>query len=209
MPAGTHVGIVCSDPRAPGLLVDLLSRERDPAAGAVLIGGIDGRERPLSEHRALVLGADRAAALIGGTLDEELRRAAPEAGERRLRDALAVAAAKNVLGADGLARQVLERGRALSGGERQRIALARALLAEPAVLVLDEPTGAVDAATEQLIAAQLREARRGRTTIVLSRSASLLAAQDEVALIAGGVVVASGAHRELLPDRGYRETIGA
>ena len=95
---------------------------------------------------------------------------------------------------------ITERGRSLSGGQRQRLALARSLVVDPPVLVLDEPTSAVDAHTESRIASTLREARRGRTTVVLTTSPLLLEKADSVALLRDGVVVARGTHRALMRD---------
>ncbi|MYW98044.1 ATP-binding cassette domain-containing protein, partial [Amycolatopsis rubida] len=100
--------------------------------------------------------------------------------------------------------------RSLSGGQRQRVALARALAAEPPVLVLQEPTTALDAVTEAEIAANLRALRAGRTTLVISASPALLAAADRVVVVRGGAVAASGSHADLLgSDVDYRELVTA
>jgi ABC-type multidrug transport system fused ATPase/permease subunit len=99
---------------------------------------------------------------------------------------------------DGLATEVEERGRSFSGGQRQRLVLARALVADPEVLVLDEPTSAVDAHTEARIADRLRARRQGRTTVVCTTSPLLLDRADRVALVVDGRVVAEGRHRELI-----------
>jgi len=101
-----------------------------------------------------------------------------------------------------------ERARSFSGGQRQRLALARALLAEPEILVLVEPTSAVDAHTEARIARRLRAARAGRTTVVVTSSPLVLDRADRVVLLADGQVVADGVHRELLrSDAAYRDTV--
>jgi ABC-type multidrug transport system fused ATPase/permease subunit len=108
----------------------------------------------------------------------------------------------------GLDGHVEERGRSLSGGQRQRLALARAVLAEPEVLVLVEPTSSVDAHTESRIAQRLRDARAGRTTLVTTSSPLLLDRADHVAFLDGGRVVAEGTHHELLRRHaGYRATV--
>jgi ABC-type multidrug transport system fused ATPase/permease subunit len=117
---------------------------------------------------------------------------------------------------DGLAGELPEKGRSLSGGQRQRVALARALLIDPEILVLVEPTSAVDAHTEARIAARLADVRRGRTTLVVTASPLVLDHVDEVAFLRDGVVVARGTHDELLatgggdPDvaRAYRAVVG-
>jgi len=123
---------------------------------------------------------------------------------------VAVANAEDVIEAlpAGLDAQVDERGRSFSGGQRQRLVLARALLSQAETLVLVEPTSAVDAHTEARIARRLREARAGRTTVVVTTSPLVLDQADRVALIEGGRVVAEGTHRELLASsRGYRDTV--
>jgi ABC-type multidrug transport system fused ATPase/permease subunit len=114
--------------------------------------------------------------------------------------ALGIASAGDVLEAlpDGLDSEVAERGRSFSGGQRQRLVLARALVADPEVLVLVEPTSAVDAHTEARIADGLAAARTGRATVVCTTSPLLLDRADKVALVAGGRVVAEGTHRNLL-----------
>jgi ABC-type multidrug transport system fused ATPase/permease subunit len=108
----------------------------------------------------------------------------------------------------GLDTRIDERGRSFSGGQRQRLVLARALLADPEFLVLIEPTSAVDAHTEARIARDLREARQGKTTVVVSTSPLVLDQADRVLLVSDGHVVAEGAHRELLRERDdYRDTV--
>ncbi|MGI9111531.1 MAG: ATP-binding cassette domain-containing protein, partial [Gaiellaceae bacterium] len=108
----------------------------------------------------------------------------------------------------GLDGNVEERGRSFSGGQRQRVVLARALLSDAEILVLVEPTSAVDAHTEARIARRLREARAGRTTVVVSASPLVLDQADRVVFVEGGRVTASGAHRELLQSvPAYRATV--
>ncbi|WP_164873051.1 ATP-binding cassette domain-containing protein, partial [Streptomyces resistomycificus] len=101
-----------------------------------------------------------------------------------------------------------ERGRSLSGGQRQRVALARALAADRPVLVLHDPTTAVDTVTESRIAARLREVRRGRTTVLVTTSPALLAVTDRVVVLDGGTVTANGRHAELVAgDEAYRAAV--
>jgi putative ABC transport system ATP-binding protein len=107
----------------------------------------------------------------------------------------------------GLGARIGADGTTLSGGQRQRVALARALAADSPVLVLHEPTTAVDAATEAAIADGIRVLRDGRTTILVTTSPALLAACDEVAVVAGGAVVARGPHDELAADPSYRDLV--
>jgi len=114
--------------------------------------------------------------------------------------ALVASAADEVIASlpGGVDTDLTERGQSLSGGQRQRLALARALAAEPPVLVLHEPTTAVDAVTEARIAAGLRSHRAGRTTVVVTTSPALLAAADVVVLLEGGRVVDTGTHADLV-----------
>ena len=124
--------------------------------------------------------------------------------------ALATASTDDILEAlpDGLDTVVAERGRTFSGGQRQRLVLARALAGDPEILVLVEPTSAVDAHTEARIASRLRGHREGRTTVVVTSSPLVLDAVDEVAFLRDGRVVATGAHRDLLEnDAGYRAVV--
>ena len=124
--------------------------------------------------------------------------------------ALAVANAQDVLDAlpGGLDETIDERGRSFSGGQRQRLVLARALLADPEILVLVEPTSAVDAHTEARIARDLRTARDGRTTVIVTTSPLVLDRADRVVLVEEGLATAVGTHRELLRDSpAYREVV--
>jgi putative ABC transport system ATP-binding protein len=123
---------------------------------------------------------------------------------------MAAARADQVIEAlpDGAHTAVSEQGRSLSGGQRQRVALARALAADPPVLVLHDPTTAVDSVTEAEIAAGLRAVRRNRTTIAVTSSPALLAVADRVVLVDGGRVVAQGDHARLLREHDrYREVV--
>jgi ABC-type multidrug transport system fused ATPase/permease subunit len=132
------------------------------------------------------------------------------ADEPTLADALTAASGDDVLESlpQGWDTVVEERGRSLSGGQRQRVVLARALVADPDVLVLVEPTSAVDAHTEARIAASLAERRRGRTTVVTTSSPLLLDRVDAVALVVDGRVVATGTHHDLLrTDARYRHAV--
>jgi len=195
--AGAFVGIV-AEPEAAGALLECLARAADPASGTITLDGAPFTQLdPEGLHRA-VLVAPHDADLFEGTLAENIAPAANRAGV--IGDALVAAAADEVAASlpDRLDTRLAERGSSLSGGQRQRVALARALAAEPAVLVLHDPTTAVDAATEARIAAGLRAIRRGRTTVVLTSSPALLAASDHVLLIEDGRVADSGRHDALL-----------
>ncbi|MEU2390864.1 ABC transporter ATP-binding protein [Streptomyces sp. NPDC007369] len=178
------------------------------AAGraSVLLGGVPLDELPLDTARTLVLVQDKDPVLLSGTLRELF--AVPSSGLVEPAAALAAAQCGDVLDAllqsapDGIAdpmdARITERGRSLSGGQRQRLALARSLATDPEVLVLDEPTSAVDSHTEARIADGISALRAGRTTVVLASSPLLLDRADHVVLVHEGAVAASGTHRELL-----------
>lgn len=210
-PAGRFTAVVCGNPDAAGLLGERLGGH--PAAdargaGSVLLGGVPLDELALDEARAAVLVQDKDPVLLSGTLRELLD--VPSSGKVAAEDALAAAQCGDVLDAlaqasvdgdgdgDPMRTRITERGRSLSGGQRQRLALARSLVTDPGVLVLDEPTSAVDSHTEARIAGGIKELRAGRTTVVFASSPLLLDRADRVVFVHDGAVAAVGEHRELL-----------
>lgn len=218
-PARKLTAVVCGDPDAAGALADRLgghSPERAEGDPSVLLGDTALDELPLAAARALVLVQDKDPVLLSGTLAELLD--VPRSGAVAPADALAAAQCGDVLEAlaqasvdesgDPMRTRITERGRSLSGGQRQRLALARSLMTDPQVLVLDEPTSAVDTHTEARIAHGLRALRAERTTVVLTSSPLLLDLADRVVFIEEGSVRGSGTHRELLlTDPGYRAVV--
>jgi ABC-type multidrug transport system fused ATPase/permease subunit len=204
--AGRLLGVAADDPADAGALADRLGRF---VASEVTWGGRALAGIALDEVRARIVVADHDSYLFAGTLRDTLRiRAGIDDAE--IRAALHTASAEDVVDAlpDGLDTAIDARARTLSGGQRQRVRLARALLAEPDVLILVDPTSAVDAHTEARIAERLRAARAGRTTVVLATSPLLLGRADTVAYLSGGRIVATGTHAELLRgDAGYRALV--
>ncbi|MEU6497246.1 ABC transporter ATP-binding protein [Streptomyces sp. NPDC046984] len=178
--AGSLTGLVYEDPAAAAALVQLMARETDPVDGRILANGTDLTELRLESLRARVLVSPHEAALLPGTIGANLAAltqdgpALAEAARASFADQVVAAA---VLGADT---PVGDRGELLSGGQRQRVALARAIAAQPPVLVLHEPTTAVDAATEDTIAERVRRARTGRTTLLVTNSPAWLARCDQI-----------------------------
>ncbi|MDT0531022.1 ABC transporter ATP-binding protein [Micromonospora sp. DSM 115977] len=205
--AGRLTAVAAADPADALALADRLGRY---AVSDATWGGVPLTAVELDQVRARILVADHDAYLFAGTLREVLRGARPDGDRERITSALHAASAEDVVDAlpDGLDAPLDTRARSLSGGQRQRVRLARALLAEPEVLILVEPTSAVDAHTEARIAERLRRARAGRTTVVLTTSPLLLGRADEVAHLVAGRVAATGTHADLLDrDPGYRRLV--
>ncbi|CRK56692.1 bifunctional ABC transporter [Alloactinosynnema sp. L-07] len=200
---GELLGILTVDPSEATALCGFLGRERDPDAGQVLVDGTPLTEVAPEDVRSAILVSPHDADLFEGTVADNIGAGDIEAAVRTAQVDQVIAALP-----DGLDTAVTERGRSLSGGQRQRVALARALHADPPVLVLHDPTTAVDAATEAAIAAGLRARRHGRTTIMLCSSPALLAVADRVVFVRGGVIVEAGPHADLLrANAAYREVV--
>ncbi|GII63982.1 multidrug ABC transporter ATP-binding protein [Sphaerisporangium krabiense] len=211
--AGEILGVAVTGPSDATALLRLLDRRADPDEGVVELDGVPLRDLDPAGLRTVVLVAEHDAELFAGTLHENVAAPGASATERAKRGGGAEAAVQDEVGwamraaaadevaralPDGAASVIGERGRSLSGGQRQRVALARALAARRPVLVLHDPTTAVDAVTEARVAAGIRETRAGRTTILVTTSPALLAAADRVVLLHEGRVTASAPHAELL-----------
>ncbi|MDG4826272.1 ABC transporter ATP-binding protein [Asanoa sp. WMMD1127] len=203
VPAGRLVAVAADDPGAAAALADRLARftHSDVTWGGVPIAAV-----PLADVRRRILVGDHDAFLFAGPLRTTLTRGGP--GE--VGPAVHAAAAEDVVESlpEGVDTEVDTQGRTLSGGQRQRVRLARAVHTDPEVLILVDPTSAVDAHTEARIAARLRAARAGRTTVLLATSPLLLGQADEVAFLADGRVAATGAHGDLVKRvPGYRALV--
>ena len=200
--AGKTIALVGPTGSGKTTLVGLISRLYDVTEGAVLVDGADVRDvEPSSLRRAIAVVTDDPF-LFSATVHENIAYA------RRLEDVSreqVIAAAKRAQAhdfieelPDGYDTRIGERGLTLSGGQRQRIAIARALLADPRILVLDDATSAVDASTEQEIKRALQEVMAGRTTIVIAHRLSTIALADEIAVLEHGRLLDHGTHDELL-----------
>jgi ABC-type multidrug transport system fused ATPase/permease subunit len=199
--------VVSAVPQEGVELVDRLGRFVDD--DGVLLGGVPVAHLPVEVVRRRIVVSETDPMLFSGPLQEELDPWGRVTAAQVLA-AIEVANAEDVLDAlpEGLAGLVEERGRSLSGGQRQRLVLARALVADPEILLLVDPTSAVDAHTEARIARRLRAARRGRTTVVLTASPLVLDRAERVVFLEDGVVAAIGTHRELLQSTpAYRATV--
>lgn len=196
VPAGRLTALAAAAPEDATALAERLGRYTD---GEVTFSGVPLRELELETVRRRILVADNDARLFSGSLRTELDPH-DRADDAAINAALVTASATDIVAAlpGGLAAPVAERGREFSGGQQQRLRLARALVADPEVLILVEPTSAVDAHTEARIAAGLRAARLGRTTLVCTTSPLVLDRADQVVFVEDGKVIAEGTHRELL-----------
>ncbi|WP_432945928.1 ABC transporter transmembrane domain-containing protein [Kribbella sp. CA-253562] len=208
---GELVGVLCYDPRDADALLAVVSGRAPEHEGTVAVGGLAMEELDIDLLRRSVLVEQHDTDLFEGTLRSNLL-AGSQADEGRLREVVVAAAATDVIDAhaDGLDHPLTDRGRTLSGGQRQRLGLARALLAEPPVLVLHDPSTAVDAVTEEVLAEGLVEARAVPSlgTLVLTSSPALLGKMHRVVVLADGVVVAVGSHAELAAqDEAYAEAV--
>ncbi|MBP2707089.1 ABC transporter ATP-binding protein [Microbispora sp. RL4-1S] len=203
---GRLTALAAAVPEEAAVIADRLGRY---APGEVTLGGVPLADLPVPEVRRRVLVAGDTARLFTGRLRDELDvRGTATDGE--VRQALFAACAEDVVEAlpEGLDAQVADSGREFSGGQRQRLRLARALAADPEVLILVEPTSAVDAHTEARVAERLVKARAGRATLVCTTSPLVLDRADLVLYVENGRVRAEGTHRELLrTEPGYRSTV--
>jgi ATP-binding cassette subfamily B protein len=197
---GESLALVGATGSGKSTVAGLLARLYDPEEGRVLLDGHDLRDLRLSDVRRAVALVFEETFLFSESVRENIRVGRPEAGDDEVRRAAEQAGAAAFIDElpDGYETILGERGFSLSGGQRQRIAIARAILADPAVLVLDDATSAVDATKEHEIRAALAQVMRGRTTLVIAHRPATIALADRVAVLEGGRIVEEGTHEELL-----------
>lgn len=185
-------------------LVNLIPRFYDLTAGSIRIDGLDIAEVTVESLRRQIAVVPQETHLFGGTVGENLLYGKPEASQAELEAAVRAAHAAEFIEAlpEGYDTVVGERGLRLSGGQRQRIAIARALLKEPAILLLDEATAALDSESEHLIQEALTRLMAGRTTVVIAHRLSTVQRADRVAVLDAGRVVEVGTHTELMAAEG-------
>jgi ABC-type multidrug transport system fused ATPase/permease subunit len=198
--AGTTVALVGATGSGKTTLVQLLGRLYDVTEGAVLIDGADVRGVDLPSLRASIAVVDDDPFLFSASVAENIAYGRPDASREEIERAAERAQAAGFIAElpAGYDTRVGERGLTLSGGQRQRIAIARALLADPRILILDDATSSVDASTEQAIKIALREVMAGRTTFVIAHRLSTIALADDIVVLEGGRIAARGSHAELL-----------
>jgi ABC-type multidrug transport system fused ATPase/permease subunit len=210
--AGETVAVVGPSGAGKSTLVALLMRFVDPQQGRVRLGGADLRDLPLEQIRSMVSLVSQDTYLFGGTVRENIAMARPEATDHDIQAAARVANADGFITAlpDGYATEIGERGLRLSGGQRQRLAIARAVLADSPILVLDEATASVDAATEASIQSALDRLTQDRTTLVIAHRLSTVRHADRIVVLEAGHVHEVGTHDELLTRSGrYAQLLSA
>src|SRR5712692_6474654 len=202
--AGERIGIVGTSGAGKSTVARLLLRFYDPESGRVMIGGHDIRALTLDQLRGLIAVVSQDTYLFHGTVEQNLRMGKPDATPAELQAAARAANAEEFIVRlpQGYDTVVGERGVRLSGGQRQRIAIARALLRDAPILILDEALSAVDAESEAVIQEALDRLMEGRTTLIFAHRLSSVIGADRILVLDGGRVVESGSHAELMARSG-------
>ena len=205
IPAGATVAIVGHTGSGKSTLAHLIPRLADPSTGAVTLDGIDLREFSPQDLRRAIGYVPQETFLFSATLGENIAFGVPDATEEQIRHAAELAGlGPDIAGfPDGYRTVVGERGVTLSGGQKQRAAIARAVLRDPRILILDDALASVDTATEERILNGLAGVMRGRTTILISHRVSTIRNAGRIFVLEHGTVVAEGSHAELLEQGGY------
>jgi ATP-binding cassette subfamily B protein len=202
--AGETVAIVGHTGSGKTTLASLIPRLFDPTSGIVAVGGIDVRQFDPEDLRREIGFVPQETFLFGATLAENIAWGAPDASEADIQQAAEVAGlSPDIAGfPDGLKTIIGERGLTLSGGQKQRTAIARAILRNPRILILDDALSSVDTVTEERILQQLATVMRGRTTVLISHRISTIRAADRIVVLRHGEIAEMGRHEELLLQRG-------
>jgi ABC-type multidrug transport system fused ATPase/permease subunit len=200
IPEGRTLALIGRTGSGKSTLASLVPRLYDAQAGRVLIDGVDVRDLDLGELRRSVATVSQDTFLFSASVRENIAFARPDASDVTVEQAARRAQAHDFISAlpKGYDTVIGERGLTLSGGQRQRLAIARALVADPRILILDDATASVDATTEARIRVALREAMAGRTTLIIAHRLSTLSLADEIAVLDHGRVVSRGSHDEIV-----------
>jgi ABC-type multidrug transport system fused ATPase/permease subunit len=200
VPAGSTLALVGRTGAGKSTIAKLMLRFYDPQAGRVTFGGVDLRSLALADLREAVAYVPQDGFLFSGTIQDNIRFGRPDATRREIAAAVRAVGASQLIEdlPRGLDSEVGERGIRLAAGERQLIAIARAWIADPALLILDEATSSLDATIEVQVHRALRRLRQGRTTLVIAHRLSTVIDADQVVIVEGGQVVESGSPAELL-----------
>jgi subfamily B ATP-binding cassette protein MsbA len=208
---GETVALVGPSGAGKSTLTQLIPRFYDISSGEVLVDGVDVRLQDLSELRLAMAAVPQEVQLFSGTIAENLRVGRPGATDDELIAAAETANAHDFISAfpDGYDTVVGERGVQLSGGQRQRIAIARAVLADPRILILDEATSSLDSESEALVQDALDRLMTDRTTIVIAHRLSTVRAADRIVVVAAGSIAEEGTHDELVAAGGLYTELSA
>lgn len=208
IPSGATVGILGGTGSGKSTLVQLIPRLYDATEGTVLVGGVDVREYDLTALRSSVAMVLQKNQLFSGTIAENLRWGNPDATDEELRNACRLAEADGFVSAfpDGYETRIEQGGTNVSGGQRQRLCIARALLARPKILILDDSTSAVDTKTDAAIRSAFRTYIPETTKLIIAQRVASVMDADVILLLENGRIAARGTHRELLTTSAhYRE----
>jgi len=202
--AGQRIALVGPSGSGKSTTVSLLFRFYDPTTGEILIDGKPIREMSLTTLRKNLALVPQEVLLFGGSIRENIAYGKPEALEEEIVEAAKQANAHEFIAGltEGYDTLVGDRGTQLSGGQRQRIAIARAILADPAILILDEATSSLDAESERLVQGALDKLMENRTSIIVAHRLSTIRRCDQILVLSGGAILERGTHEELLTKAG-------
>jgi ATP-binding cassette subfamily B protein len=207
---GSVVALVGRSGAGKTTLCNLIARFHDPTEGMIRLDGVDLRDIDVESYRRLLGIVEQDVFLFDGTVAENIAYAARRATFAEVEHAARVANADEFIEdlPDGYDTLIGERGVRLSGGQRQRLAIARAVLADPTVFILDEATSNLDSKSERLIQSALATLMRGRTSFVIAHRLSTIRTADRILVLEGGSIVEAGSHEELIArDGAYREMV--
>jgi len=201
---GQTIAVMGATGTGKSTLVTLLGRFYDIQQGSIKIDGVDIREQALAPLRRSLAYVMQETFLFSDSLTDNIRFGRPDADQERVERAARVAQAREFIGKmpQGYDTIVGERGVGLSGGQKQRVSIARAVLTDPSILVMDDSTSAVDMETEYEIQQELKEVLKGRTTFIIAHRISSVKNADQILVLDGGRIAERGTHHELLAKKG-------